>query len=111
MKIQYFAGVLLALVALTAHSFDRPFPANAKRGKMSIVLYPTINIDGQARKLSPGAKIWNQDNLIQMPTSLGSDSYLVNYTENGDGDIDRVWMLTAEEAAKPPVRQIITNTQ
>lgn len=48
--------------------------------------------------MAPGARIWNQDNLIEMPAALRGSDLPVNYTEDAQGDIDRVWILTAEEA-------------
>lgn len=58
------------------------------------------------RHLSPGALIRNEDNLVQMPASLRGSSFVVNYTENDQGEIDRIWILTAEEASQPITRQI-----
>lgn len=106
MKIRYLAaGLLFAFFALSAYSLDRSFPQNAKRGTMSLLLYPSVKIDGQARRLSPGAMIRNQDNLIQTPNSLGAGPYVVNYTQNADGDINQVWILRADEAVHPAPSQ------
>ncbi len=68
---------------------------------MSPAPYPQIVIEGRTRQLSPGARIWNEDNLIQMPASLRGSDLVVNYTEDAQGDIDRVWILTADEARQP----------
>jgi hypothetical protein len=92
-------AVLIASV-LPAHAFERPFPPNAKRGKMSPGIYPEIVIDGKMRLLSAGAKIWNKDNLLEQPASLRASGILVNYTVTPDGQIDRVWILTNEEAGR-----------
>jgi hypothetical protein len=89
-----------AAAAIPSWAFDRPFPSNAKRGTMTPALYPSIVIDGTTRTLSPGAKIWNQENLIQMPVSLRGTDFTVNYTEDVQGAIDRVWILTKEEASR-----------
>lgn len=62
---------------------------------------PEIRINGKQRLLSPGARIWNTDNLIELPASLRDGKYVVHYTENEAGEIDRVWMLTREEARQP----------
>lgn len=91
----------MAITALSAQAFERPFPEVAKRGKMSPAIYPTLVIDGTTRRLSAGGRIWNTDNLIQMPATIRDGEYIVNYTETLQGDIDRVWILTAEEAQKP----------
>lgn len=100
----FLVFLLSAGVTLAAAAFDRPFPPNAKRGTMTPASYPSIVIDGKARSLSAGARIWNQDNLIEMPASLRGSGLAVNYTEDGEGDIDRVWILTRDEASRPPAK-------
>lgn len=90
----------LACVTLPALAFDRPFPQNAKRGTMSLGQYPEIAIDGQVLRLAPGARIWNADNLIQMPAELYGRDFTVNYTEDMQGAINRVWILNPQEASE-----------
>ena len=104
-----FLSSMTALAALPASALDRPFPAPTKRGKLTPAAHPAIVIDGKTRLLSPGARIWNENNLVEMPASLRGTDLPVNYTENDQGDIDRVWILTPEEAREPLARQI--NTQ
>ena len=94
--------LIIAAIALPALAFDRPFPTNAKNGKLVITDYPQIELDGKPRLLSGGARIWSQDNLTVVPNALGSDTHVVVYTEDMEGAIDRVWMLTAEEVAALP---------
>ena len=104
-----FTGIFaaaLAMTAMSASAFERPFPPIAKRGEMRPAPHPEIIINNKQRLLSAGARIWNTDNLIEMPASLRSGKYAVNYTETPDGEIDRVWMLTADEARQlPPNRK------
>lgn len=96
--------VLLAAgcLALSAWAAERTFPANAQRGKMTPGYFPEVSIDGGTRRLSPAARIFNQDNLIEMPAALRGSDIVVNYTLDGEGRIDRIWILTAEEAARKP---------
>lgn len=98
-------GLILSTTVLSAIAFERPFPATAKRGTMSPAPYPTIVIDGTTKRLSAGGRIWNADNLIQMPATLRDGEYVVNYTETLQGDIDRLWILTPQEAEKPAPTQ------
>ncbi|WP_228893761.1 hypothetical protein [Pseudoduganella aquatica] len=79
---------------------SRPFPPDAKRGKMTPAWHPSIVIDGKTRTLSPAARIFNQDNMIEMPASLRGENLLVNYQEDSDGQILNVWILTREEASQ-----------
>ena len=92
----------LACHALPAFADPREFPPNARRGKMTPGYFPDITIDGKPRRLAPAARIVNQDNLAELPATLRGTNIVVNYTVNADGDIDRVWLLTAEEARRKP---------
>jgi hypothetical protein len=102
---RFLISFLLAVVTLSAQAFERPFPQIAKRGVMSPAPYPAIVIDGKQRTLSAGARIWNQDNMIEMPAALRGSGFAVNYTENDQGEIDRVWILTTEEMRRPAPTQ------
>lgn len=102
---RFLIGLILSSVSFSALAFERPFPATAKRGTMAPAVYPTIVIDGATKRLSAGGRIWNTDNLIQMPATLRSGDYVVNYTETLQGDIDRLWILTPQEAEKPAPKQ------
>ncbi|HZW21526.1 hypothetical protein [Noviherbaspirillum sp.] len=97
---------LSAALTLPALAFDRPFPAPTKRGQMTPGAHPEIVIDGKQRRLSPGARIWNENNLIEMPAALRGSNLVVNYTEDTQGEIDRVWILTKQEASQPVAKQI-----
>ena len=100
------AASILA-IAVSAMAFERPFPPIAKRGKLVVGAYPAVLIDGKPRVLAAGGKIWNEDNLIQMPSSFDKVELVVNYTENDAGEIDRVWLLRPYEAAQTPAQQNI----
>jgi len=94
------ALLLAALLALPALAIDRPFPANVLRGKMTPGYFPDVKIDGVARRLAPAARIFNRDNLIEMLAAVRGADIVVNYTVDMNGDIDRIWILTADEAAQ-----------
>jgi hypothetical protein len=100
-KKQLLAWLTMISLSLAAHAFERPFPQTAKRGTLSMQDYPSIEMDGKERRLSAGAWIKNKNNTIDMPVSLRGREYTVNYTENMQGEIDRVWILSPEEAKKP----------
>lgn len=102
---------LAMLLAQPAFAFERPFPQNTQRGKMTPAAYPMIVIEGKTRQLAPGARIWNQNNLIEMPASLRGSDLVVNYTEDKQGEIDRVWLLTADEIRVPIHQQTNTKPQ
>lgn len=97
---RFLIGFLLAALAFSAAAFERPFPPIAKRGTMSPANHPQIVIDGKMRNLTVAARIWNAENLIEMPAALRGSDFKVNYTEDSQGDIDRVWILTTDEASQ-----------
>ena len=98
--LRFFALLMAGLLSLSALAFERPFPAHALRGKMTPGYFPDISIDGKPRQLSPAARIFNQDNMIEMPAALRGSDIVVNYTVDMNGNIDRIWILTPEEAAQ-----------
>ncbi|MDO9422387.1 MAG: hypothetical protein Q7T66_17125 [Herminiimonas sp.] len=71
---------------------------------------PTIIIDEKTRTMTAGARIWNQNNTIDMPAALRGSKIPVNYTEITSGEIDRVWILTAEEAKQAPPKPVVPPT-
>jgi hypothetical protein len=97
---------LSAVLSVPALAFERPFPAPTKRGQMTPGAYPEIAIDGKLRRLAPGARIWNENNLIEMPAAVRGSDLIVNYTEDSHSEIDRIWILTPEEARQPVAKQI-----
>lgn len=84
----------------------RNFPQTAKRGTFSPAVFPEVYIDGKLRRLSPGARIFSENNMLVLPNAVEQGSKLtVNYQEDGMGMISKIWMLTADEAkaARPKV--------
>ena len=97
-----FLGLALAGPAL---ALDRLFPPQTKRGEMSGVDFPAVKIDGAERRLSAGAWIKNENNTIDMPVTLRGRQFIVNYTETQQGEINRVWILSPDEASVPLPKQ------
>ena len=95
--------VLLAALCMTAGAAlaspaPRTFPANAMRGVFTATVYPQVTINNQAMTLAPGAKIYSRQNTIVMHTTLVNTTLVVNYTLDFQGYVNRVWILTREEA-------------
>jgi len=97
----FLLSTLAATLAPAAHAIDRPFPETVKRGVMAPGPFPQIVIDGSARRMTPGAQIRNEHNLIVTHDGLPRMQVTVNYTETEQGEIDRVWVLTPAEANRP----------
>ncbi len=101
MRRKLFALLICALVvAAAAVAQVRQIPDFAKRGSIVHVQDAIVEVDGQRMRLSAGAQIRSRDNLFIVPMSLPRGAP-VKYTLDGSGQIHRVWVLTAEEAAAP----------
>jgi hypothetical protein len=99
------ALLICALVLpLTAMAQPRQFPDDAKRGSIVHRQDTIVEIDGRTMRLSAGAQIRSQNNLIIMPASLPPGAP-VKYTLDSLGRIHRVWVLTHDEIAVPDKKQ------
>ena len=106
-----FRCVLAALTAVTlvtaassaAAQVQRAFPQNAMRGALVMGAPPEVTLNGQLARLSPGVRVRNQANMLEMTGGLTGKRLLVNYTlEDTTGLINNVWILRPEEAAIRP---------
>lgn len=107
MDKRHFLLALAATLALPASADDlererRHFPSNVKRGKMTLGYGRDIVIDGKPRQLSPAARIFSAENRSVTPSSVRDQDIIVNYTDDLHGYINRVWILTPEEARQHP---------
>ncbi|MBI3285064.1 MAG: hypothetical protein HYZ65_09495 [Burkholderiales bacterium] len=93
--------LLLLAMSLTVMAAERSFPANTRRGVLNMAAYPDIVIDGKIKHALPVLRIYNEENLIVMPGTLSAGRIYVHYTENDFGEIDKIWIVTAQEARKP----------
>ena len=101
MRRKLLALLICALVLpAAAVAQERQIPDYATRGNIVHVQDIMVKIDGQSMRLSPGAQIRSQANLIIVPMSLPPGA-LVKYTLDRMGQIYRVWLLTPEETAAP----------
>lgn len=91
--------LLSATLPQTAMAQEREFHAKAIAATMTTAIYPNVLINGKVRFLAANAQIRNVDNMIVTPNSIIDGSYPVRYLENDSGEIFRVWILTADEAA------------
>ncbi|MGQ0579536.1 MAG: hypothetical protein ACT4PQ_11595 [Betaproteobacteria bacterium] len=99
---------LLAMIAATAMSpvfSARNFPETAVRDEIKSHNFPYVKIGARTLRLAPGGRIFNQQNLIIMPASLQAQTAQIMYTTDMNGELSRVWLLTAEEAARYPIKK------
>ena len=101
--IRLLLALALLLPGLAAGQM-RSIPEAAQRGTIQHVGGVIVSVDGKQMKLSPGATIRNDRNLIIVPIALPPEGAEADIVVDGDGQISRVWVLTAEEAARPRKR-------
>lgn len=83
----------------------RTIPEAAKRATIEHVTDMIVSVDGRQMRLAPGAAIRNERNLIIVPVALPRAGAEAHYLVDADGQISRVWLLSAEEAARPAKRE------
>jgi hypothetical protein len=93
--------ILMLAAALPAHA-QRRFERSALRGELVIVAPPEARLNGQAIRLAPGAQIRNVQNMLLVSGRLLDQKLAVNYTLDGFGQIQQVWILSDAEAANLP---------
>lgn len=93
---------LLLALALTASAHAqntqvRNFPKEAWRGEMTVKQPPYVEMDDRVTRLSPGARVLDEDNRVLRPASLVGRALTVNYLVDRRGQVTQAWVLTADE--------------
>ena len=97
-RIALIATLLGLSLSASAQQSVRPFPANALRGTLQVTNPPELLLDGRTARLSPGARIRGENNLLVMSGSLVGRSLVVNYVRDAQGMVHEVWVLNTTEA-------------
>ena len=95
------ALVVTIAAALPAQA-QRVFQGNALRGELVVTQPPEARLNGKPVRLSPGARIRNTRNMIQLSGTLIGQTLPVHYTLDGAGELRDVWILTEAELARKP---------
>ena len=93
-------GGLAVTSAFAQSQTPRTFPTSALRGTMVVTAPPEIVMDGVSARLSPGARIRNQQNTMVLSGMLLGQELVVNYTRESHGLVHEVWILTDAEIAQ-----------
>lgn len=98
------AAAALALgLGGTAWAQDAPpvriFSDATRQGMLQITAPPSVVLNGQDDRLSPGVRIRGTNNMLVMSGMLVGQQFPVRYTREPSGLIHEVWILTPEEAA------------
>jgi hypothetical protein len=89
-----------AFVSPSLAQVQRPFPANALRGVITVTSPPDITLNKEPARLSPGARIRDTRNMQVMSASIVDQKLLTHYTVDANGQVSAVWILTDDEAKK-----------
>jgi len=104
-----YASLLGAAAAAAQSSLDplplpaglaRSIPADAQRGVLQRSTQGVATIGGKELRMAPGMQIRDTHNRIVLSDALGQP-HLVKYLIDAQGQLFRVWILTAAEAAQP----------
>jgi len=90
---------LLLLAASLAGAQVRSIPDDARVGQIRHLQDMVVEIDGAAQQLAPGAQIRDASNRIILPIATPSGTR-VKYLVDANGQVQRVWILTPEEAQR-----------
>lgn len=96
--LKTFALIFSLIVSYPAFA-ERALPYSAKRGELTSAQYPFVTIGGKRYQLAPGAKVYDKENRIIMPTLYPARAPIA-YQEDLNGDIIKIWLLTVEEQRK-----------
>jgi hypothetical protein len=94
----------LALVAGTAafgQAVMRDAPKDVKPAILAVsATPPIITINGQADRLSPGARVRDRNNMMVLSGQLAGQTHYSVYKRDAAGLVHEVWLLNQEEYAK-----------
>ena len=90
-------SILVGIAATPAQAQIRPIPANARLATLKLGVFPDAELNGKAIRLGPGARIYNRDNIIVIPSTLKDVAMVVAYVTGSLGEVVTVWILTDEE--------------
>ena len=93
-------AVFLTLGLAQAQDIIRQtIPGDAKLGVMQVTLPPEVLLDGKVDRLSPGARIRAENNMMVVSGTLSGQALLVAYVREPQGMLHEVWILNAAERA------------
>ncbi|WP_157667473.1 hypothetical protein [Comamonas serinivorans] len=93
------ALALAAALPAQAQQGRRFFNDRVERGTLEIVSPPVVKLNGKTTRLSPGSRLFNEDNRIVMATQFVGRKLKVNYLTDNMGQVGDIWILTAAEQA------------
>jgi hypothetical protein len=96
--MRLLAAAILLCASSAAIAQVRAVPPEARRATMYHLQDRLVQLDSTQVLLSPGAQIRNADNRLILPIAIPPGS-VVKFLPDAMGNVHRVWILTAQEAA------------
>jgi len=95
-------AVVLVVLSLAAGQAlaARPFPKDAKLATLNGVDAPNVNVDGEWKRLAPGAMVYDTGNRIVQAETLPAKVQAVVQYEATTGFVAKIWLLSDDEAAQ-----------
>jgi hypothetical protein len=93
------AALLLCLVHAPGVLAARQLPTNARFAVISQFQYPYLVVKGRTLHIAPGAKIYNEQNLIIMPAAMQAPANALLRLDL-QGEVEGIWILTPQETAR-----------
>ena len=85
---------------IPAVGIPRILPQGTNKGELQMSGGMNASIDGKSMMLSPGVQVRDPFNMSILPTMI-QGTVPVRYTTDAAGAVDRIWLLSAQEAAQP----------
>ena len=83
---------------LATAAFARDLPPDGLQANLGAIEYPFVQLAGKPIRLSPGARIFDENGRIVLPNTF-SGQVPVLYKLDIRGDVQEIWVLTADEVA------------
>ena len=99
MRLRVLLAAALILATGAAGAQMRAIPENAKAARLRHVQELMVELNGRAVLLSPSSQIRDTANRIVLPSTV-TDTVLVRYLADPQGQPTRIWILTPAEAAQ-----------
>jgi hypothetical protein len=83
-----------------AVGIPRILPQGTAKGELQMTGAFNAEIDGKVVMLAPGVQVRDPLNMSILPTMI-QGTVPVRYTTDPSGTVNRIWVLSAQEAAQP----------
>ena len=94
-------GLAFTSCAVLAQGIVREAPKDVKPAMMAVsATPPIIAMNGEAARLSPGARIRDTNNMLVLSGALAGKTVPTVYRRDPLGNVHEVWLLSPEEYAK-----------